>query len=73
MNGYRQWMSLHKFPQREVQLWLENLRTRGGSEEMHYKSYHRSWAPSVQGVWTPFTNKSPDKNLMKFPHVSSTY
>jgi len=69
LNGHREWMSVHNFPREEVYKWINNLRTSGGTGEMRYKNYMRTDHPSIQGVWTPFTNKAPEKNLMQFPNL----
>ncbi|KAL3215746.1 hypothetical protein MRX96_051289 [Rhipicephalus microplus] len=30
--------------------------------------YHRTEHPSIQGFWTPFTNRPTEQNLCKFPN-----
>jgi len=67
LNGHRTWFPMHNFPREEVAKWLNNLRTSSGTGEMRYKNYIRTDHPTIQGVWTPFTNKIPEKNTMKFP------
>lgn len=69
VNGGREWMSLHDMQCEEITKWLEVLRTSAGYGEMHYKNYHHTDTPSIQGPWTPFTHQPPEKNLTAFPNV----
>jgi len=69
VNGGREWFSLHDMSRDEVAKWIEVFRTSAGYGEMHYRNYHHTDAPSIQGVWTPFTNLPPDNNLLSFPNV----
>jgi hypothetical protein len=70
VNGGREWFSLQNMSREEVAKWLEVYRTSAGYGEMHFKNYHHTDCPSVQGVWNPFTNQSAQTNVMQFPNVS---
>jgi len=67
LNGHREWMSLHQMPTMEIRKWVESYRTRAGYPEMHYRSYLSTQIPSIQGVWTPFTHKPINRNLLRYP------
>jgi len=67
LNGGREWLPLENMKKEEVAKWLEVLRTSAGYGEMHYRSYHHTDTPSIQGAWTPFVHKSPEQNLATFP------
>jgi large subunit ribosomal protein L43 len=54
----------------EIIKWVESYRGRGGYPEMHFKSYMNTAHPSIQGLWTPFTRKAIDRNLLKYPQES---
>jgi len=68
LNGHRDWMSLHRFSREEVLKWVHHYRSASGTGEMRYKNFQKTVHPSIQGPWNQFTNKAPEKNLIKFPH-----
>ena len=45
------------------------MRTRSGVEIKHIRNRHHTDWPSVQGIWTPFTNKNTALNVAEFPNV----
>ena len=47
--------------------WLEFLRTRKGGVLMRLLKKQKTHMPSVQGVWTPFTNKPSWLATERFP------
>lgn len=49
------------------------MRTRKGDTIMRLLKKQKTHNPSVQGVWNPFTNKSPQLSIEQFPskNVSS--
>ena len=69
MNGHREWLSVANYDRVEVGKWIELVKTGSGAGEMRYKLYQRTDHPSIQGVWTPFTHKAPEKNIASFPNV----
>jgi large subunit ribosomal protein L43 len=69
LNGERHWMSLQNCEMEEVAKWLEVLSTSASEGNIRYKAFQHTDNPSVQGVWTPFTYKTPDHNIMEFPNA----
>ena len=43
------------------------MRTRKGDTIMRLLKKQRTENPSIQGVWTPFTNKDPSFGVQKYP------
>ena len=60
-------MNLHKKPSEEVGQWIESLRTRSGNQTVRLVNTWHTDSPSIQGTWTPFTNKDPKLNVTSFP------
>ena len=52
-----------------VRHWLEHLRTRSGEEICRLRKDMHTDNPSVQGVWTPATNRPTQHNVTKFPNT----
>ena len=49
-----------------IRHWVEHLRTRSGQEILrHRKDWHTD-NPSIQGHWTPATNRPTHWNLKEF-------
>ena len=60
-------MSVNKKPAAEVGQWIETLRTRSGNQIVRLIHPWHTDSPSIQGVWSPFTNKDPTLNVTEFP------
>lgn len=54
-------------PADEICQWVEHLRTRSGYDIKRLLKYWHTHTPSVQGTWTPFTNKDTRLNIERFP------
>ncbi|XP_046385456.1 39S ribosomal protein L43, mitochondrial [Ischnura elegans] len=67
LNGERQYVNCHNFTEDEVTKWMELLRTQQGGFTMRYRKTWHTDSPSIQGVWTPMTNRPPRLNVAKFP------
>lgn len=51
----------------EISQWVEHLRCRSGHHIIRLlKTWHTDH-PSIQGMWTPFTNKPTELNITNFP------
>lgn len=61
-------MNIRNFSREEVYKYLNLLSTESGRPEARLKCYTMSAFPSVQGVWTPFTNKDHKLNTATFPN-----
>ncbi len=67
VNGSKQTMDVHMFPRERITKWLELFRARKGDTIMRILKRQRTRYPSVQGVWTPFTNKDASLAVESFP------
>lgn len=48
--------------------WIELLRGQNGnSSSMRLRKMWHTDKPSIQGVWTPFTHRNTELNLVVFP------
>ena len=54
-------------PKEELCQWIGHLRTRSGVEIVRLKKMWHTDTPSIQGIWTPFTNKDTRLNVTEFP------
>ena len=82
MNGRTEFQNLHNYPQSEVCQWVDLMRTRSGQEVVRLRKTWHTDSPSIQGIWTPMTNRQTDWNVrdlpeqqlsdFKFPEKSAT-
>lgn len=63
-------MTYHNFTRDNVNKWMNFHRTSVGWPKTKWRKLHYTRTPSVQGVWSPFTNMDPRLNITKFPDVS---
>ncbi|CAD5118351.1 DgyrCDS7061 [Dimorphilus gyrociliatus] len=50
----------------DIMKWLEHLRTRSGIEIVRLRKSQHTDSPSIQGVWTPWTNKDSSMNISDY-------
>lgn len=67
LNGEREVISCHNFTSQEMVKWLSLYSTRSGIPLMRYIKMWHTDCPSIQGVWSPFTNMDPALNTVQFP------
>ena len=67
LNGERQWIPLSNCHREHVNWWVHSLLTQQGDPQWRLLKRMHSDNPSVQGVWTPFTNKPLDRATRTFP------
>jgi len=67
LNGERSVISCHNFTSQQMVKWLNLYTTRSGIPLMKYLKMWHTECPSVQGVWSPFTNMDPALNVTRFP------
>lgn len=67
LNGQREVVSCHNFTAQEMVKWLNLHTTRSGIPLMRYIKMWHTECPSIQGVWSPFTNMDPALNVTEFP------
>lgn len=70
MNGDRTWVSARKQESDEILKWL-HLKTlqNGDTTSMRYRKHWQTEMPSIQGAWTPWTQRNPELNLAQFPNI----
>ncbi|XP_001605426.1 39S ribosomal protein L43, mitochondrial [Nasonia vitripennis] len=69
LNGETHWIPCQKFSREDVVKYMELVRTQSynGSSLRLRKFWHTEF-PSIQGPWTPFTNRDPKLNITEFPN-----
>ena len=68
VNGNVVEQRMHMLPQDQICHWMEHFRTRSGVEIVRLRKSWHTDSPSVQGPWTPFTNKDTSWNVAQFPN-----
>lgn len=58
---------MHQFTREKLNNWIEFMRTRKGDHLVRLLKKQQTHNPSIQGVWNPFTNKSPTIAIESFP------
>ncbi|CAH1782888.1 unnamed protein product [Owenia fusiformis] len=69
LNTESVYLNVHKNDQEEVCKWVEHLRTRSGEPIVRLRKKWFTNNPSIQGIWTPFTNKDTRWNIAQFPEL----
>uniref|UniRef100_A0A147BUL7 Large ribosomal subunit protein mL43 n=1 Tax=Ixodes ricinus TaxID=34613 RepID=A0A147BUL7_IXORI len=67
LNGERDTMRVADQSSAELVKWIEYLRTRSGMPIVRLRKFAHTDHPSIQGFWTPFTNRPTELNLEEFP------
>lgn len=67
LNGEREVISCHNFTAEQMIKWLNLYSTRSGIPLTRYVKMWHTECPSIQGVWSPFTNMDPALNITNFP------
>nr|CAG4652247.1 EOG090X0FS9 [Triops cancriformis] len=67
LNGERDSLSLKNMSREEVLKWLEYIRGKTGFPIIRFRKSQHTDFPTIQGVWTPFTYQSPERNLDNYP------
>ncbi|XP_054710826.1 39S ribosomal protein L43, mitochondrial-like [Uloborus diversus] len=67
LNGHTHYHSFPKKKREDIVKWVEFARTQSGYPTSRFVSNQHTDTPSIQGVWTPFTNKSTRLNITEFP------
>lgn len=70
VNGHRHYMDYTNFTRDNVNKWMTFHRTSVGWPKTKWRKLMYTETPSIQGVWSPFTNSDPQLNITKFPNVS---
>ena len=73
MNGNEKYISLSEKSSAEICQWINHLRTISGKEENRLVKTWKTENPSIQGVWTPYTNKDPVHSTIKYPSESPDF
>lgn len=67
MNGNEVQLNVAKQSAGEVCQWLEHLRCRSGEDILRLRKTWHTDTPSIQGIWTPFTNLDPQLAVTSLP------
>ena len=67
VNGNEETLYADKFEHEELVRWVEHLRTRSGKPITKMGKPWHTDNPSIQGTWTPFTNRPTAWNVTQFP------
>lgn len=59
VNGEKDYISCHNYSREEIVKYVEYLKNKSGIPIARLRKFWHTDTPSVQGVWTPFTNKDP--------------
>uniref|UniRef100_A0A023FXY8 Large ribosomal subunit protein mL43 n=1 Tax=Amblyomma parvum TaxID=251391 RepID=A0A023FXY8_AMBPA len=68
LNGTRDMMRVNQTSADVLVKWIDYFRTRSGAPIVRTIKYSHTDHPSIQGFWTPFTNRPTEHNLIKFPN-----
>lgn len=68
LNGEKHYVSCHNYTRDEVIKWINLLRTQSGNQIVRLMKLMHTDNPSIQGPWSPFTNKDPKLNVTEFPN-----
>ena len=67
LDGSWHWMSLQTMKPNQVYDWLMYHVERSGEPIKRIRKPHSTAWPSIQGVWTPFTNLPAENNAVEWP------
>lgn len=67
LNGGRQWIPVSNCDRSHVNWWIHSLLTQQGDPQWRLMKKMHSDLPSVQGIWTPFTNRPVDRATRVYP------
>jgi len=67
VNGNTVHLNVAQQSSTEVCQWLEHLRCRSGENILRLRKTWHTDTPSVQGIWTPFTNLDPRLAVTSLP------
>lgn len=67
LGGQRQWIPLSNCHREHVNWWVHSLLTQQGDPQWRLIKQMHTDTPSVQGIWTPFTNKPLDRIQRNYP------
>lgn len=68
LNGETHYHSFPRYKCEDIVKWIEYMRTQSGYPISRFIQNIHTDTPSIQGVWTPFTNKPSSHNVTEFPN-----
>ncbi|UYV83699.1 MRPL43 [Cordylochernes scorpioides] len=68
LNGYTQSIYCDHISENDMLAYVNYMRTRSGSQISRLRKLNHTETPSIQGPWTPFTNKATLINIATFPN-----
>ena len=63
MNGEHVSFPVNNYTHTEVRQWIEHMRTRQGQMIVRLRKSWHTDSPSIQGIWTPTTNRDSVLNI----------
>ena len=67
VNGNKQDKSVQFLNREDVCEWVGHLKDRSGEDLKRIMKQQHTDSPSIQGIWTPFTNAPSHLNVASFP------
>ncbi|KAK2168851.1 hypothetical protein NP493_1215g00002 [Ridgeia piscesae] len=67
LNGRREEIPVATHNDETICQWVNHLRTHSGNETVRLRKTWHTDTPSIQGPWTPFTNKDTRLNVTQLP------
>jgi len=67
LNGNKQDKSVQFLNREDVCEWVGHLKDRSGEDLKRIMKQQHTDSPSIQGIWTPFTNAPSHLNVASFP------
>ena len=67
VNGNTVSQNVHMLSAEEICQWVGHLKNRSGRDIVMFNKMWHTDNPSIQGIWTPWTNKDTSLNLQEFP------
>lgn len=61
---------MNNFSEEEIHEWVKLLRSQSGQKAVRLRKYWHTDNPSIQGIWTPMTNRDTELNIKAFPDKS---
>jgi len=67
LNGEKDYQSCCNYSREEMVKYIEYLKNKSGFPIARLRKFWHTDNPSIQGIWSPFTNMDPKMNVRTFP------
>jgi large subunit ribosomal protein L43 len=68
VNGEVHQHHVNNYSHTEISDWVELFRCQSGQRAVRLRKYWHTDTPSIQGVWTPITNRHTECNIHQYPN-----